>query len=40
MAVPPLNKEGNYLPGWHINMHRMIDALTEGKSAEEFLATL
>lgn len=25
---------------WRLNMHRMIDALAEGKSADEYLATL
>jgi len=28
------------LPGWHEKMHRMIDALAEGKTIEEFLKIL
>lgn len=31
---------GVVYPIWKWNMHRMIDALAEGKSIEEFLATL
>lgn len=27
-------------PGWYWNMHRMIDALAEGKTIEEYLQTL
>lgn len=36
------HKDGYYLSyeGWQWNMHRMIDALCEGKSIEEFLSTL
>lgn len=28
------------MTAWRMNMHRMIDALADGKSIEEFLATL
>lgn len=37
-------EEGSYCdahkPRWQYNMHRMIDALAEGKSLEEYIATL
>lgn len=29
-----------YDMAWKVNMHRMIDALAEGKSLEEFISTL
>lgn len=31
---------GDTVPVWRVNMHKMIDALAEGKSIEDFLSEL
>lgn len=35
-----MHKENKLVPVWRFYMHRMIDALCEGKSIEQFLETL
>lgn len=39
-AVFFVGTEANEVPEWHYNMLKMIDALAEGKSLEQFIKTL